>query len=195
MEFGPILKSLRNRKAFTALIILQIAITLMALTISVIVTSTTLREWNLPSGLDHQNLVAVYPQIFDENLVLQDVINHDIEVMKNIPGVTLVTPAINIPFSAQNVREIYTELGEKAQSYQTNFFDFDENAIDVLGVEVKAGRNLTAADVIKHDPLIDNMKPSVVMISESMAEAMFDGENAIEFNLLRVLKKLKRLVL
>ena len=179
MEFGPIFKSLKQRKALATLIILQIAITLTALTISVIVTMATLKEWNLPSGLDQQNLVAVYPQIFDEKLVLKDVLEQDIETLKNIPGVSVVTPAINIPFSARNVREIYHQVGEDAQSYQTNFFDFDYNAIDVLGVELIAGRVFSDTDIIRQDPSVSKLKPSVVMISESMAKALFADTNAV----------------
>ena len=179
MEFGPIFKSLKQRKALATLIILQIAITLTALTISVIVTMATLKEWNLPSGLDQQNLVAVYPQIFDEKLVLKDVLEQDIETLKNIPGVSVVTPAINIPFSARNVREIYHQVGEDAQSYQTNFFDFDYNAIDVLGVELIDGRVFNDTDIIRQDPSVSKLKPSVVMISESMAKALFADTNAV----------------
>jgi len=179
MEFGPILKSLRYRKAFTMLIVLQIAITLTAMTISVIVTSETLKEWNLPSGLDQENIVAVYPQIFDEDLNLEQVVNKDLELMKSIPGVSSVTPAINIPFSARNVQEIYTETGEKAQSYQTNIFDFDQNGADLLGVKLLAGRKFKSNEVIRQNPSESQQKPAVVMISETMAKALFKQENAV----------------
>ncbi len=179
MEFGPILKTLRQRKAFTALIVIQIAITLTALTISVIVTMATLKEWNLPSGLDQENIVAVYPQIFNDKLVLEDVIAHDLETLKAIPGVLQVTTAINIPFSAQNVQDIYQQLGEDAQSYQTNFFDFDEQALDILGVKLLEGRNFTSNDVIRHNPEDSERRPAVVLISETMAEAIFEGKGAV----------------
>ncbi len=179
MEFGPILKSLKHRKAFATLIVLQIAITLTALTVSVIVTTATLKEWNLPSGLDQDNIIAVYPQIFEEKLDLQEVIKNDIDLLKKIPGVTNITPAINIPFSAQNVQEIYTENGENAQSFQTNFFDFDLQGISTLGVKIIAGRDFNDNEVIRHNPSNSQLRPAVVLISESMSKAMFKEENAI----------------
>lgn len=179
MEIVPILKTLKNRKAFSALIVTQIAITLTAMTIAVVVTTTVLREWNLPSGLDQENIIAVYPQIFDEKLELKQVMDDDLERLKNIPGVVAVSTAINVPFSAQGIDEIRTDATEDAQTVQTNIFDFDHHAMDILGVELIAGRNLRDTDVISQDPAVSNERPSVVMVSETMAKALFPESDAL----------------
>ena len=178
MEFGPIFKALKKRKAFAALIILQVAITLTVMTIALLVTRTTLKEWNLPSGLDQDNIVAVYPQIFEESLNLKQTVEDDLYRLKQIPGVQLITPATQIPFSAENLTDIFIENTEKAQSFQTSIFNMDINGMGVLGLQLKQGRTFEPTEVIYVDSG-ENIRPAVVMISEQMAEALFEKENAV----------------
>ena len=178
MEFGPILKSLKKRKAFTSLIVLQVAITLTVMIIATLVTNSTLKEWNLPSGFDQDNVVAVYPQIFDKTLQVKNVINDDIRTLSEIPGVEFVTPATQVPFAAENVTDIFIEDTEKAQSFQTNIFDLNINGLNVLGLKTLQGRSFNAAEVIYKESG-DSSRPAVVMISEQMAEALFPESNAV----------------
>ncbi|TQV88721.1 ABC transporter permease [Aliikangiella coralliicola] len=178
MEFGPIFKALKKRKAFAALIILQVAITLTVMIIALLVTRATLKEWNLPSGLDHDNIVAVYPQIFEESLNLKQTVEDDLHKIKQIPGVQLITPATQIPFSAENLTDVFIEDTEKAQSFQTSVFNLDVNGVAVLGLQLKQGRHFEDTEVIYNDNG-QNTQPAVVMISEQMAEALFAQENPV----------------
>lgn len=178
MEFGPILKSLKRRKAFASLIILQVAITYTVMTISVLQTTATLSEWNLPSGFDHENVIAVRSQSFDDNLDLKGLVQDDFQKLLNMPQVKNVTQANQLPFRAEQVTEIFTEQTEKAQAYQTNIFDFDLEGLNVIGVKILKGREFNPAELIEINET-STEKPSVVMISDQMAEAMFGKENAV----------------
>lgn len=178
MEFGPILKSLKRRKAFASLIILQVAITYTVMTISVLQTTATLSEWNLPSGFDHENVIAVRSQSFDENLDLKGLVQDDFQKLLNMSQVKNITQAYQLPFRAEQVTEVYTEQTEKAQAYQTNIFDFDLEGLNVLGVKVLKGRAFNPAELIEINET-STEKPSVVMMSNQMAEAMFGDDNPI----------------
>lgn len=114
MEIRPILLSLKQRKAFSTLIVLQVAITLSVMTISALLTRVTLKEWNLPSGLAHGNIVAVYPQIFDNSVNQKETVINDLEKLKNLPGVINATPTNQIPFSAEQLTEIRLQETENS---------------------------------------------------------------------------------
>ena len=178
MEFGPILKSLKRRKAFASLIILQVAITFTVMTISVLQTTATLSEWNLPSGFDHENVVAVSSQIFDESVQLKGLVQDDIERLSKMPEVSNITTAYLMPFRAEMVTELFLDTTDKAQPFQTNIFDFDINGLKVLGIKVLQGREFYPSEIITIDDTSQE-KPSVVMISEQMAQAMFEDQNPI----------------
>ena len=178
MEFGPILKSLKRRKAFASLIILQVAITYTVMTISTLQTTATLSEWNLPSGFDHENVVSVSSQIFDESVQLKGLVQDDIEKLSKLPQVKNITTAEQMPFRAEVVTELFLDTTDKAQAYQTNVFDFDINGLDVLGIKVLQGRKFYPSEIITIDGSSQE-KPSVVMISEQMAKAMFEEQNPI----------------
>jgi cell division protein FtsX len=51
MEIRPILLSLKHSKVIALLVVLQIAITMTVLSVSLLMTTSTLKEWNLPSAL------------------------------------------------------------------------------------------------------------------------------------------------
>ena len=178
MEIKPILLSLKQRKAFSTLIVLQVAITLSVMTISALLTRVTLKEWNLPSGLAHDNIVAVYPQIFDNSVNQKETVINDLEKLKNLPGVVNATPTNQIPFSAEQLTEIRLQETENAQTFQTSIFDLDENGFDTLNLKLIAGRKITAADVVYNEQT-NQLEPAVVMISQQMAEALFEKANAI----------------
>lgn len=179
MEFGPILQTLKRKKAFSSLIIIQVAITLVVMTTSVVVTTTTLKEWNLPSGLDAENIVAIYPQAFDEQLDQRQLVESDIKRLQQIPGVQLVSPAMEIPFAAGQGVDIFKSNLEAAQSFQTNIFDLNEHGLKILGVELKSGRDFNPDEILHATSEFETVSPSSVLISDALADALFGTESAI----------------
>lgn len=178
MELRPILLSLKQRKAFSTLIIIQVAITLSVMTISTLLTRATLKEWNLPSGLSQDNIIAVYPQIFDETLNLKETVNDDLYKLSKLPGVVSVTTTDQVPFSAERLNEVLLEDKEDAQTFQTSVFDLNESGLEVLGLELLAGRSFAPTDIVYNESSSE-VVPAVVMISQQMAEALFAKENAV----------------
>ena len=68
MEFRPIFLSIKHNKAIAMLVIIQVAITLTVLSGSLLMTTSTLKEWNLPSGIPHDNIISAEPQFYDSDV-------------------------------------------------------------------------------------------------------------------------------
>ena len=179
MEIKPILLTLKHNKVLSLLIVLQVAFTLAVVSNSLFVTTSTLKEWNLPSGLEHQNIVTVQAQLYDRSVDSRQVVIDDLQKFKQLPGVINATPATQIPFGAEAVSNIFLETGDEPQSYQTNIFDFDVGGIEVLGLQLLDGRNFNESEVVRHDPSQSDALPAVAMISLSQSEALFPDESAL----------------
>ena len=109
MEIKPILLSLKHNKVLSLLIILQVAFTLAVVSNSLFVTTATLKEWNLPSGLDHENIVSVQTQFYDLSVDSKRAVEDDIRKFRELPGVINATTTNQTPFGAENVSEVYLE--------------------------------------------------------------------------------------
>jgi putative ABC transport system permease protein len=179
MEIKPILLSLKQNKVLALLIVLQVAFTLAVVSNSLFVTTATLKEWNLPSGLEHENIVAVQTQFYDLSVDTERVVRDDLSKFRELPGVISATTTNQIPFGAENVSEVFLETGDEPQAYRTNVFEFDVSGIEVLGVQLIEGRDFTENDVVRHDPSQSDAYPAVAMISQDQAEALFPGESPI----------------
>lgn len=180
MDLKPILLSLKQNKVIATIVILQVAITLAAVSHSVFSTTLLLQDWNKPSGLDEQNLITSQAQFFAERPDMQSSIARDLEALSSLSDVKEVTVVNQVPFEAVSISPVYKESGQEAQRYLAANFEFGTiNALDVLGVELIAGRNFSANEFIMSPLNADTTYPSVVMISESLASEMFGNENAL----------------
>lgn len=179
MEFKPILLGLRQNKVIALIVILQVAVTLAAVSHSVFSTSVLLKDWNVPSGLDEQSIVTTQAQFFVDGTDMARSIRTDLDNLAMLPGVRQVMAANQIPFEAERVNAVYKESGEEARRYLAAGFEFGANALAVLGVDLIAGRDFYENEHIQ-GPLDANTKyPSVIMISESLAKEMFQDENPL----------------
>lgn len=149
------------------------------MTTSVVLTITTLKEWNLPSGLDAENIVAIYPQSFDDRLDQQQLVENDIKLLQKLPEVQLVTPAMEIPFAAGRGVDIFKSDDDEAQSFKTNIFDLNEHGLDILGVELKDGRYFNADEIRHFNPESQTLTPSKVLISDTLSIALFGSEQSV----------------
>jgi putative ABC transport system permease protein len=179
MDIKPILLALKQNKMLSMLIVLQVAFTLAVVSNSLFVTTATLKEWNLPSGLNSENIISVQAQLYDKSVDSRQVVIDDLEKFKQLPGVIDATTASQIPFGAEAVSNVFLETGDEPQAYRTNIFDFDATGINVLGVTLLDGRDFNESEVVRHDPSQSDAQPAVVMISTSQAEALFPDESAI----------------
>jgi putative ABC transport system permease protein len=179
MDIKPIFLSLKQNKFMTILMVIQIAFTMGVLSSSVLVATETLREWGMPSGIPHEDIIRISPEFFDETQDIAQALVKDIERVKSMPNVINIAPSNAVPFTAENMINVYLTAEEDAQEYKTVVFHSDENIFDVLQLSLIDGRLLTASDVIRgaNDTTLENA--SQVMISQDMATALFGDQSAI----------------
>ncbi|GLX78350.1 ABC transporter permease [Thalassotalea insulae] len=179
MDIKPILLSLKHNKFMAFLVIIQVAFTMGVLTSSILIAATTLRAWNMPSGIPHNDVIRISPQFYEVNKNIEQAIIRDIERVQQMPGVVNIAPSNAVPFTAENVIKVFTSAEKEAQPYRTVVFESDENLFDVLSLQLIEGRWLTAADVIKGEQANLTERAPVVMVSEDMAKALFGDSSAI----------------
>lgn len=180
MEFRPILLSMKRNKFFAALIVIQVALTLAVVSNTLFVTTWTLSEWNLPSGLEHQNLVSVRPQFYDYSVNVEQVVREDLQKLAALPGVVSVTPNVMTPFRAENVQPVFLDSNEESQGMNTVIFDGQINLLDVLELTLIEGRQFALSEEIWKRSSDTRVSPSVVMVSEAMAKVLFPDSTALD---------------
>ena len=161
------------------LVIIQVAITLTVLSGSLLMTTSTLKEWNLPSGIPHDNIISAVPQFYDLDVDVRQSVVDDLARIKALPGVINASPTTQLPFGAQGVQKVYLNATDEAQEYDTNIFTGDANLTDVLGLSLIEGRLFRENEIVtgKRDEL--NATPPIVMVSEDMAKALFPDGDAL----------------
>jgi len=179
MEFRPIFLSIKHNKAIALLVIIQVAITLTVLSGSLLMTTSTLKEWNLPSGIPHHNIISAVPQFYDLDVDVRQSVVDDMARIKALSGVINVSPASQRPFEAQGAQQVYLEATKEAQEYDTNVFTGNANLHKVLELSLIEGRFFREDEIItgKRDEL--SSTPPIVMISEDMAKVLFPDNNAL----------------
>jgi len=179
MEIRPILLSMKRNKFLSMVISLQVMMTLTVLSIAVSITVATLSQWNMPSGLDHDNIISVRTQFFDPQVNLQNAIVDDLNRLKQISGVINVTPNKEIPFDAGRPSRVYLDADKDAAGHHTNFFEMDTQGPKVLGLTLIAGRFYRENEIIRGHADEVKASVSVVMLSEDMAKELFGEKSPI----------------
>jgi putative ABC transport system permease protein len=179
MDIKPIFLSLKQNKFMAILMIIQIALTMGVLSSSVLVATQTLSDWGMPSGIPREDIIRITPEFFDENQDIGQALIKDIERVKNMANVINVAPSNAVPFTAENMINVYLSDDEDAQEYKTVVFQSDENIFDVLNLSLIEGKQFTAIDVIKGEESQTPENASQVMISQDMATALFADQPAL----------------
>ncbi|WP_299082306.1 FtsX-like permease family protein [uncultured Paraglaciecola sp.] len=179
MEFRPIFLSIKHNKAIALLVIIQVAITLTVLSGSLLMTTSTLKEWNLPSGIPQNDIISAVPQFYDPDIDVRQTLVDDLQRIKATPGVINATPITQRPFDAQGTQKVYLQATEEAQEYDTNIFTGDANFHDVLGLTLIEGRFFREDDIIVGNREQLSANPSIVMVSEDMAKVLFPEGDAL----------------
>jgi putative ABC transport system permease protein len=130
-------------------------------------------------GIDHNNMISVVPQFYDSSINVSQSIIDDHQRISKIPGVTGVSTVSEVPFSAFGYTPMYLSLDEGAKEYQANSFNGDKNMQQVLGFTLLEGRYFYDNEFVQGNANDIESQPSVVMISEDMAKALFDDQSAI----------------
>lgn len=189
MTMPPILSALRKHKAGTALIALQIALTLAIVCNAIFIIAQRIERVNRPTGIDESNLILVTQQFVNAPTgtdaasvgKLDSLLQQDVATLRQVPGVVSVTPTNSIPLlqSSWNTSvstKPHIEFKDKSSFDRTTLYFVNAQGLPTLGAKLVAGRNFRPSEITS-GPMRSNSIPSVVIITRALAKKLFaDGK-------------------
>jgi len=171
------ISSLMRSKTGPMLVALQIAVTLAIVVNSLFIILQRVEKMNRDTGIDVQNVIVIDARGFGSDFNVVDSITNDIDLIKSIPGVIAATVSNHVPLSGSGSGTgLRTVPDETIEATPTARYQWSEEGLDALGVELSRGRNFFPEEVLFNTPESDNPVPSV-LITQDLANDLFgDGE-------------------
>lgn len=169
LELGPILRSLFRNRLSTALLIIQIALTMCVVINCEVGVRDFLSVLEEPVGVDPENLFTFWSESFDQTIDKANLIEEDLELIRSLPGVrsAVVSNAIPLGPSGWSIG-VRAEDSPDAVTYSPSVYRLDEHGLETLGVELSAGEWFSDQEV--PPPPKEGDK---VLLSEDLAKKLF----------------------
>jgi putative ABC transport system permease protein len=191
MEIRPILSVLMRSKTAPLLVALQVALSLAILANALYVVNLRQASSSRPSGLaDEASMftIVVRPvkrQKHDEAIAQQ---KRDVQVLRALPGVKGATWISQMPMSRSGSNSGFALDRKQARhSLILSTYFAPPEAMDVLGLELVEGRNITDEDMVEFDSEKDNPNktwPRAIVLTKAAADELYPGQSAIGRTLL-----------
>lgn len=179
---GPIFASLGRHKIATALIILQVALTLAVASNALFVVVTRVVHLSRPTGTDEAHLFVIRnnwkngqdPSQIDAN------IRADLAALRKVPNVRDAFSSEAFPLEAGFglLTGLKLEADQTARPNVAVIYFADDHAINTLGVSLIAGRNFRA-DEISTINRYGKISAPVIIITSSLAGKLFVDGSAL----------------
>jgi putative ABC transport system permease protein len=178
MEILPILRTLRRNKVGAALIALQIAVTLAIISNCLSIILQRVQWMHRPSGIDEDNIFALYNSWAEDPPDLKGRIEADLAALRALPGVIDAEAMNNTPLGGAEWHWPLAKRPDHEFTAWTAIYTVDDHGLATYGLNLIAGRWFTASEVgeIRNNEV--KFPPSVV-ITQSIAKALFPGGNAL----------------
>lgn len=181
MQIRPILTALGHHKGGTALIVLQIALTLAIVCNALFIIHQRVVRLSRPSGVDEAHVLVIQNQWIGSPTPqqAQALMASDLETLRRVPGVADVFASNAYPLGdggwSKGVR--YT-MDQKSATSPTAIYFADEHALGTLGLKLVAGRNFRV-DEIGQMGARDSLMPRVIIITQALADKLFPNGSAV----------------
>jgi putative ABC transport system permease protein len=183
MQVKPILAALQRHKAATALIVLQVALTLAVVSNALFVLHTRLVHLARPTGTDEANLFVIRNGWLGnrDTARIDARMRADLAILRSLPGVRDAFASEAYPLQGGGGLPVGLKH-EPAQTTRPRLaigYFADEHALETLGVRLVAGRNFRA-DEITRAGSFDKIAPASIIITRDLAQKLFpDGSPAL----------------
>jgi putative ABC transport system permease protein len=171
--------SLMRSKTGPLLVALQIAVTLAIVVNSLFIILQRVEKMNRDTGIDVENVIITDVRGFGADFDVIDSITNDIDLIKSIPGVIAATVSNHAPLSGSGSGTgLRTVADETIDAISTARYQWSEEGLDALGVNLSRGRNFYPEEVLFDTQEIDIPAPSV-LITQALANDLFGDEDAL----------------
>ena len=185
IQVRPMVAALYRHKAATALIILQVALTLAVASNALFIVATRLIHLSRPTGTDEAHIFLIRNEwrIGQGAAQIDTNIRTDLAVLRHVAGVRDAFSSNASPLAyAQSVNTIPTRVKRRLDQTTRPQFAMlsvaDEHALDTLGVSLIAGRNFRAEEVTTVGPN-GKFVPSSIIITRSLADKLYPDGSAL----------------
>lgn len=178
MEIRPILSTLFRNKTAPLLIAAQVALTLAIVCNALFIINDRLAQVSRPSGVAEAELIdlRLYPTrpIAD----IRDMQRRDLAAIGALPGVKSAAALNQFPltFSAWYIGGLTTDPQDQNSTISAAIYQSGDSLIDALGLRLTEGRDFLAEEILDVDPAVNPQNPSVVMVTQALARALFPSE-------------------
>ncbi|WP_337879678.1 ABC transporter permease [Rheinheimera sp.] len=175
MSVHLIIKSLLRRKVVTALLLLQLAVTLGLVVNSLLLAGAARQLVEQPTGLELEQLLTVWVKPTSAAMrtqpALSEVITRQLAAVRAMPGVEAAEAVNQIPLrqggSNRNVFE--TDRQDETDVDSVPYYNTGAQIFQVLGSKLVAGRLLTELD----------LNTTNVVLTDKLAKQLFAEQNPI----------------
>jgi putative ABC transport system permease protein len=176
MEIGPIWRAMMRNKTGAILIALQIAVTMAIMVNAISIMQEKDRMMSRPSGLDEHNLFSIASVGFAKDFNERVTIEEDLAALRAMPGVVNAIQSNAVPLSGSGwSMGLQTEPGAEIDGTGVGLYFVDEHGLDTYGVNLLAGENFSASDVVWRERAATEW-PDKTIITRAMAEATFPDD-------------------
>ncbi len=176
MEFGPIWRAMTRNKTGAILIALQIAVTMAIMVNAIAIIQERSNLMARPSGVDEANVFFLssigFGDAFNERVAVME----DLDAIRNTPGVVDAVQSNSVPLSGGGwSMGLQTEVGDAAESTGVAVYFVDDHGLDAFGVELLAGENFSASDIVWRERQANDW-PAKVLLTKAMAETLYPDD-------------------
>jgi putative ABC transport system permease protein len=183
MQLRPIVAALGRHKVATALIVLQVALTLAVASNALFIVATRIVHLSRPTSTDEAHIFVIrngwklgqHASEIDAN------IRADLHTLRHVAGVRDVFSSQGFPlggFKDDIILRLKLKPDQKAHGQLVTFFASDEHAINTLGVSLVAGRNFRPDEITASGP-DHKMSPASIIVTRPLADKLFPDGSAL----------------
>ena len=183
MQLRPIVTALGRHKVATALIILQVALTLAVASNALFIVATRVVHLSRPTSTDEAHLFVIRNgwKLGQHAAQIDANIRADLDTLRQIAGVRDAFSSQGFPlggFKDDIILRLKLKPDQKTHGQLVTFFASDEHAIDTLGISLVAGRNFRPDEINAIGPN-DKMSPASIIVTRSLAHKLFPDGSAL----------------
>lgn len=181
IPFRPIISALLRSRAGAMLVAVQVAIALAVLVNAVYIVKQRIDLMNRPTGIDVDNVFIVGVTGFTKQFNYPAMLDEDIRWLSSLPGVLGVTATNSVPLSGGGSSD-YVKLTPDAKGGHedlVNYFHFNEQGAEALGLRIVAGRWFTREEVQAPLPTLFSPYSGPVVVTRDYANRRFPNGDAL----------------
>ncbi|MEM7282706.1 MAG: FtsX-like permease family protein [Pseudomonadota bacterium] len=177
MGFAPLFSALLRNKTGPILVALQIAVTLAIVINALFIIGQRVDKMNRDPGLDVGNVIVVYVRGFGDDFDGESSVRNDIDLIRSIPGVVTATVSNHVPLSGSGSGTgLRTVADENVEPIGTARYQWSEEGLDSLGIELSRGRNFYPEEIDYIKPTDNRPAPASILVTQDLANELF-GED------------------